>query len=41
MLAGHRLTPVANTVAFAFAWLVFRPETESVIPEEAKAPMIQ
>ena len=35
-VAGHRLTPVANTVAFAFAWLVFRPETEIVIPAEAR-----
>jgi hypothetical protein len=30
-LVGRRLTPVDHTVAFAFAWLAFRPETEMVM----------
>jgi hypothetical protein len=29
-LAGRRLTPVDHTVSFAFAWLVFRPDTQIV-----------
>ena len=33
-LAGHRLKPIEHTVAFAFAWLAFRPETEIVQPNQ-------
>lgn len=29
-LAGKRLTPIRHGVYFAFAWLIFRPETEVV-----------
>jgi hypothetical protein len=33
-LAGHRLKAIENTVAFAFAWLAFRPDTEIVRPNQ-------
>jgi hypothetical protein len=29
-LAGRRLTPVEHVVSFAFAWLVFRPDTQLI-----------
>jgi hypothetical protein len=33
-LSGHQLKPIEHTVAFAFAWLAFRPETEIVRPSQ-------
>jgi hypothetical protein len=34
-LSGQRLKPVEHTVAFAFAWLIFRPDAEIVTPVNA------